>query len=256
MVLRKFGARPGLSKVDVGIRRLARTYGRAAFLTHSDKASGTMTVESESERLVSYLLSIDPSVRSYRPQPLTIDLRGGTLLRTPEEKQAARSSYKGSADGFSFYTPDFMVGWCEGSDTAIEVKTEGYSGDAAYQQKLLNAAEVLWTHGTRFLQLVVPSHHRHPLLTNGPLLYQAAGRTDLRPNRDVFDQVDRLADTGVTSLGGFCAGLMMDARMGPVLIAYGALKVDIFAHALHNGTPASPAHGSLDHLSVLGSLTK
>lgn len=256
MAQRKFGARAGLKKIDKGIRKVAGTYGKAVFLTYGQKAAGLISVESESERLTSHLLCLDPTVRCYQPQPLTVDLQGGTILRTLEEKKAARARHKDGAGGPLFYTPDFLVGWCLGTETAVEVKTQGYEGNAEYEQKLLQATQVLWAHGMEFMQVVLPSNWRHPLLTNAPLLYQAATRTDLRPNLEIMDRVERLADSGINTLGGFCAGLDLDTRMGPVLIAFGALRVDFMEHALHNGTPASPAFGELTHLSVLGRLAK
>jgi hypothetical protein len=247
----KFGTRRGLKKIDTGIRKVAPTYGKNVFLTHSEKASGVVALESNAERLVAHLLCIDPGVRSFRPQPFTIDVWGGAILRTEEEKQAARLVYRGSEERPSFYTPDFLAGWHEGTETAFEVKAEDYQGDEAYNHKLRQASRVLWDHGIRFMHLVVPSYWRHPLLSSAPLLYQAAARKDLRPSSAVIARVEQLADEGVNTLGGFCKGVDMDARMGPVLIAFGVLRVDIMAHILRDDTPASPAYGDLSHLSLL-----
>jgi len=254
MAQQMFGVRVGLRNADRGIRKVAGTYGKAAFFTHGAKSTGKLVVESESERLVSQLLSIDPDIRAYRAQPLTVDLVDGTILRTPDERRAARARYKGSSVEPSFYTPDFLVDSSLGTEKAIEVKAEGYLGDGTYQLKLKQAAEVLWANGMEFAQVVVPSYWRHPLLVNGPLVYQAMTRGDLRPGPEVLEQVDHLAECGACTLGAFCTGLGMDMRMGPVLIAFGALNVDLLAHELRSATPAGPAHGSLDHLSIIGRL--
>ena len=251
-----FGARPGLKKADIGIRRVAGTYGKAAFLTYGGKLKGTIVVESEGERLVSQLLCIDPSVGNYHAQPLTIDILDGAILRTSDEKAAARASHKARGVATCFYTPDFLAVWCRGTEAAIEVKLDLYPGDAEYEQKLNRAREVLWSHAIDFLQVVVPSYWRHPLLTNVPLIHQAALRTDLRPSAEAIGQIERLAEGGATSLGDYCTGLGTDSRMGPVLIAFGALSVDLTVHDLNNSTPVSPAYGSLDHLSILGRLAK
>lgn len=252
----KFGVRAGLRKADRGIREVARTYGKAAFFTHAEKSTGTFVVESEAERLFSQLLTIDPSIRKFRSQPLTVDLVEGGLLRSPEEKRVARLRYKGGSTEPSFYTPDFLTESYRGTETIIEVKTEGHVGDDTYQSKLDQAAEVLWANGMEFMQVVIPSYWRHPLLTNGPLVYQALTRDDLRPGPEVLDQVDHLAECGAATLGAFCTGLGMDMRMAPVLIAFGALSVDLLGHELRSATPACPAHGGLDHLSLVGRLSK
>ena len=119
-----FGARAGVRRADTGVRRVASTYGKAAYFTHAEKSAGTIVVESESERLVSQLLSFDPNIRSYSTQPLTVDLVGGTILRTAEEKKATRARYKGAVVESSFYTPDFLVSSSLGTQMLIEVKAD------------------------------------------------------------------------------------------------------------------------------------
>jgi hypothetical protein len=254
MVLRRFAARPGLKKLDIGIRQVSSTYGKAVFLTHANKSTGTIAVESPAERLVSQLLSIDPTVRTFQAQPWTVDLLGQCLLRTPEEKQAARKRATASGYPSRLYTPDFLVGWSLGTQTAVEVKTADFADDALYQQKLDCARSVLWRHGIEFARVVVPSYWRHPLLTNAPLLYQAAARRDLAPDVDVLDAVEALSAEGACTLGQFCIGLSMPMAMAPVLVAHGALCIDAWVHEMRHDTPASPAFGELDHLSLLGRL--
>jgi hypothetical protein len=251
-----YGARTGVKKADTGIRNVAQTYGKAAFFTHSSKSTGTFVVESEHERLVAQLLTIDPDTRTFRAQPLTVDLVDGSLLRTPEEKSAARDRYKGGAVKPSFYTPDFSTEVFLGTEKIIEVKSQAYLGDEEYQRKLDRAADILWRHGMEFVQVVVPSYWRHPILTNAPLIYQASMRQDLRPGPEVLAQIENLSQCGASTLGAFYTGLGMDTRMGSVLVAFGALSVDLLKHELRSATPACPAHGGLDHLSLVGRLTK
>lgn len=256
MATTHFTPRPGVKRLDRGIRKVAPTYGRAAFHTFAPKAHGPMVVESVSERLVSQMLGLDPSVRSFEPQPFTVDLVQGDVLHTPEQKARARKRDKVRGERSNFYTPDFLVRWSLGATTALEVKTRGWEGDDASEHKLNLARVVLGKHHIDFARLVVPSLWRHPLLTNVPLLHQAARRADLRPDLHVMDQTERLADDGACTLGDFCAGLGTDTRMAPVLIVFGALKVDVLAHELRNDTPATSACGDLDHLSLVEALVQ
>ncbi|TPG24965.1 hypothetical protein [Variovorax guangxiensis] len=252
----RFNTRPGLKRLDRGIRKTAPTYGRPVFLTHAAKSQGGLAVESPSERLVSQMLGLDPSVRSFEPQPLTVDLLHGTLLHTVEEKARARKRDSVRGERSSFYTPDFMVRWSLGATTAVEVKTQGWDGDEPYQDKLVRAREVLSYHSIDFARLVIPSWWRHPLLTSVPLLHQAANRRDLRPDMLVMEQAALLAHSGACTLGDFCSGLGFEMRMAPVLIVFGALKVDLMAHHLRSDTPAELAYGDLDHLSIADALTQ
>lgn len=250
----KYSARPGLRKKDVGIRKVAPTYGRATHLTHAPKSHGDIAVESPSERLVSQLLGLDPSVRSFQPQPFTVDVLQGELLHNAEQKASARQRDRVRGETSSFYTPDFMVSWSLGARTAVEVKTQGWDGDDAYRKKLARAQAVLREQRIDFVRVTVPSYWRHPLLTNAPLLHQAARRGDLRPDLVSMEQTEMLANSGASTLGQFCAGLGLGMNRAPVLIVFGALKVDFLTHPLKSDTPALPAYGELDHLSVLDAL--
>jgi hypothetical protein len=252
----RYGSRLGLKKVDRGIRKVAPTFGRPAHLTHADKADGGMALESPSERLVSQLLGLDPSVRRFQAQPFTVDVGEGALLHTAEEKTRARKRDKTRGERSSFYTPDFLVTWSLGATTAIEVKTQGWEGSEAYQHKLSRVSTVLREHHVDFACLVVPSWWRHPLLTNAPLLHQASKRRDLRPDAAVMESAEVLAANGACTLGEFCAGLGVDSRMAPVLIVFGVLKVDLVAQHLRGDTPAALAYGDLDHLSVVDALAQ
>jgi len=252
----RFSPRPGLKKLDRGIRKTSSTYGRPAFLTHAEKSNGGLAVESTSERLVSQLLGIDPSVRSFQPQPLTVDLLQGDLLHTVDDKARARKRDRVRGERSSFYTPDFLARQTLGASMAIEVKTEGWAGDVEYQGTLLRARDVLRSHHIDFVQLLIPSHWCHPLLTNVPLLHQAAKRVDLRPDTEVMERLELLADRGACTLGEYCSGVGFDARMAPVLVVFGALKVDVLNLPLKGNTPAELAYGDLGHLCVLEALAQ
>ncbi|MFX5521758.1 hypothetical protein ABTD78_21075, partial [Acinetobacter baumannii] len=84
------------------------TYGKARIGTYAEKADGHITVESDAERLVAHILSIDPRVRSFKQQPFTVDLVGERLLFTREEVSEARRM-RGCRTGEMEYTPDFSV---------------------------------------------------------------------------------------------------------------------------------------------------
>lgn len=254
MALPSYGARPGLRKLDLGIRKVASTFGRPAFHTHAAKSIGGLVVESASERLISQLLGLDPAVRSFQAQPFTVDLLEGALLHTANEKAQARKRDKVRGVRSSVYTPDFLVRWSLGASTAIEVKLGDWEGDSAYEGKLTRAREVLLQHHIDFVRLTVPSNWRHPLLTTIPLLHQAAMRADLRPDAAMMEQIQMLADGGAKTLGDFCSGLQTDTRMAPVLIVFGALSVDLPRHVLKSSTPAEPAYGLLEHLSLMQAL--
>lgn len=252
----QYGTRGGLAKTDVGVRKIAPTYGKTATLTHSSKAATTFVLESNAERFASQLLELEPNARSHRPQPYTVDLIDGALLRSPAQVATARSRHKARGEQSWVYTPDFSVLWSMGGETCVEVKLEGYTGDEAYSSKLQRAGQVLGNHGVEFRVLVIPKYWRHPLRTNLPLLYQAFKRKDLMPGEDVFVEVERLATLGAETLRDYCLALDMDMRMAPVLIAFGALDVDVLNEHLHFATPARPALGSLDHLSLFSRLAK
>jgi hypothetical protein len=256
MASARFSPRPGLKKLDCGIRQTSPTYGRPEFLTHAFKAGGGLAVESASERLFAQLLGLDPRVRSFEPQPLTVDLLHGTLLSSTEEKARARKRDRVRGEPSIFYTPDFMLRWSSGSQTAVEVKTEGWEGDEQYQKTLCRVRESLRGHGIGFSCVVIPASWRHPLLTNVPLLHQAARRPDLLPDPMLLERAEGVANNGASTLGEFCSGLGLEMRMGPVLVVFGVLATVVQAHLFKSDTPASLAYGNLDHLCVWDALAQ
>lgn len=256
MALTTYGRRAGAVKsADRGARKTAGTYGKAAHFTLPSK-NDAYVVESPAERLSTDAFALDPAVKRSRAQPYTVDLIDRVLLPTAEAVKAAYAKHAKSGVDPVFYTPDFDIEWMLGTHSAVEVKLEGYAGDALYEEKLRDATEVLWFHGIELIQLVIPSYWRHPLRTNLPLLHQAKLRADLAPTTETLDRVEILATGGARTLREYCSGLGYDNRMAPVLIVNGALDVDVLQNALLNTTPAKPAMGSLDHLGLVRRLAR
>lgn len=253
-----FGTRGGHVKAaDTGTRKVASTFGKEAHLTLPGKqASFSCVVESAGERLATSAFALDPIVMAYRAQPYTIDLVDRVLLRSPEERSAADAKHVLNGVEARFYTPDFDLEWTHGTHCGVEVKVEGYTGDALYQETLSDAKAVLWAHGIEFLRLVIPSYWRHPLRTNLPLLHQAKLRQDLTPTPATMEKVEGLASAGASTLYDYCGGLGFDTRMAPMLITFGVLSVDVVTSPLTNNTPAAPAFGTLDHLSIVRRLVQ
>lgn len=125
--MQKYGKRPGLKRIDTGARKVSPTYGKAAFVTYVDKGGGVAVYENDSERLVSHMLGFDPRVLSFQAQTFAVDLVEGRLLRTAEQRDAARRKYA-RRPGPSLYTPDFGVEFSSGRQRAVEVKLGGLSG--------------------------------------------------------------------------------------------------------------------------------
>jgi len=137
-----YGVRSRRTVTNSGIRPTARTYGKARIGTYATKADGHITVDSDAERLVANILSIDPRVRSFKQQPFTVDLVGERLLFTREELSEARS-LRGGRNGAVEYTPDFATVQGDGLQRAYEVKLQGYEGDDAYWSKVDHARVIM-----------------------------------------------------------------------------------------------------------------
>jgi hypothetical protein len=251
----QYGSRGRRNNVDSGIRRVSPTFGKQLLLTSSEKSGGEVALDGIAERFVSHALELDPDAREVRPQPMTVDLTDGRILRTPQEKAEARARHKARGSEPVFYTPDFGLTWAR-VPTALEVSLEGYESSGQKAEKLPRAKQALSAWAIELVHVVVPSYWRHPLLTNIPSLRQASRRKDLCPAPEVADQVGTLAAEGARTLGDYCRGLDLDSRLTPVLVANGVLSVDVTKYELCFGSPAEPAFGSLDHLQVLRRLAK
>ncbi len=251
-----YGKRGGMRGVDRGIRSVAHGFGKSPILTHSDKAGGSIVLESEAERLVAHMLNLDPDVISYSPQPFSVELITGSIARTGEDKSQLRARVSRHGSSAVFYTPDFCLQWASGVRAGLEVKLEKYPGDAEYRRKLHVVQRVLASHGMEFLQVVVPSCWRHPLRMNLPLLNVARKRHDLWPSTETSVRIQDLHDAGATTMGDYLRGLEMDARMSPILLVSGHLAANVVGHSLSWATPASPAFGDLSHLALVRGFAK
>lgn len=253
--MRKYNSRPGLKQVDVGARKVAPTYGREAFVTFVEKGGGMLVFENDAERLVAHMLGFDPRVRRIQAQPFAVDLVEGRLLRSAEQRDAARRQYAGRK-GASIYTPDFYVERGDGKQIVVEVKLGGFIGSDADQERLDLATQVLATYGYDVARVVIPSTTHHPLRSNISLLHAAAQRSDLRPDDELIGRVQDIADRGARTLFDFARGLELSVNLIPALVVYGVLSADLIKCRLEGRMSMTPAYGSLDHLALMERLTQ
>jgi hypothetical protein len=253
--MKKYSSRPGLKKIDTGARKASPTYGREAFITYVDKVGTPIVFDNDAERLVAHLLGFDPRVRRLQAQPFAVDLVEGRLLRTSEQRDAARRQYA-ARKGASIYTPDFHVERSDGKQIAVEVKLAGFMGTDADHDRLDQATKVLATYGHDVARVVMPRTLQHPLRSNIGLLHHAALRPDLRPDNDISERVQGLADGGARTMFDYSRGLGISVNLMPALVCHGALSINVVNSRLEGKTPMEPAHGSLDHLQLMESLVQ
>jgi len=242
--MRKYNSRPGLKLIDIGARKVSPTYGREAFMTFVEKGGNTMVFETDGERLVAHMLGFDPRVRRIQGQPFAVDLVEGLLLRTQEQRTAARRKYA-KRKGASVYTPDFYV------ERVIEVKFGEFTGSDADHDRLKQASKVLANYGHEVVRLILPNVTHHPLRNNIGLLHAAAQRPDLFPSERVIDRTSELADGGARTLFDYARGLELSVNVIPSLIVFGVLSIDLVAHHIEGRNPMRPAYGDLDHLALM-----
>lgn len=245
-----YGNRGRLNGADRGVRRVAPTFGKVLHLTGSTKGPERFAVESDAERLVVQLLTIDPRVQRLDPQPFQVDLIDGRVLYSHEEVLAAKAKHRGR-EGQKFYTPDFRVYWLDRPRSAIEVKLEGYEGTKDYQAVLALARDILEANGYHFARLVIPANPRHPLRGNLPLLSTAAGRKDLWPSPALLQRLDQLCEAGPTTAAQLCRALDLSPNLMPVLLASGAVRADLFSQPIFGAMPLEAAYGDLSHLILI-----
>ncbi len=255
MMSTSYGSRGSLRGLDSGVRRVAPSFGKRLHLTYSQKAEGTVAVESDSERYVSHLLTVDPEVSSFATQPFTVDLIERRILRTTAAVEAARARYKG-VNGQKFYTPDFGVQWCRmgrwGHDvTAIEVKLEGYEGDNKDLQRMALGRNVIEANGMEFLRIVWPKSQSHPLRANLPLLMKAKRREDLWPDADTVAAVEGAFKRGVTTVRELCDALSLSPNVIPSFFVSGLLSANLGQEVIRGAMKIEPAYGDLGFLSLL-----
>ncbi|MCC8402010.1 hypothetical protein LJ655_08905 [Paraburkholderia sp. MMS20-SJTN17] len=248
-----YGRRGRRSAVDSGIRGTASTYGKARFGTYSEKAGGHLVVESDAERLVAQLLTIDPRVRSLKQQPFTVDLVGERLLFTHEDVSEARR-IRGGRTGDLEYTPDFATVQTDGLQRAYEVKLQGFEGDDRYWAKLERAREIMEANCYPLSTVVVPSNERHPVLVNVQLLKPAILRAKECLTPDIVEQVERYCASGRVLQRALCIELQIPTGLIPTLLATGVLQADVAHHHICATLELSAAYGDLSHLFLIEEL--
>ncbi|WP_371868048.1 hypothetical protein [Duganella levis] len=248
-----YGVRSRKLGSNAGVRITARTFGKARIGTYAEKASGHITVESEPERIVAHMLCIDPRVRSFKPQPFTVDLHSKRLLYTREEIVEGRKARKGLAGSLT-YTPDFATVQIDGLQYVYEVKIEGYEGDGSYQEKIERAREVIEAYGYSLFTVVVPADERHPLLINTQLLKPALTRAQEYLTPDLVNRVERYCESGPVLQRDLCADIQISTSLIPPLLAIGVLRANMAHHRIHNSLELSAAFGDLSHLCLIEEL--
>lgn len=252
----RYGSRGRLHATDTGVRRVAPTFGKPHFGTYSVKtASGDFAVEGEPEQVVADVLTLDPGVRRFLGQPFTVDLIDRRILRTPEQRAEARQRHR-DIPGPRFYTPDFVADCFDKPQIAIEVKAEGYEGNAEYERKLADAQALLEASGYRFLRVVIPSNPWHPLRINLGLLTLATLRTDLWPSPDQTRALVAACGEEGRPLGQVCKALGFSACLAPSWFVRGVFTADLLRCSINFDLQVYPAHGDLSHLALLEELAK
>ena len=248
-----YGRRSHRTAQNAGVRLTAPTYGKARIGTYAEKAEGHITLDSDAERLVAHLLSIDPRVRSFRQQPFTVDLVGERLLFSREEITEARNMRGGRA-GEKEYTPDFATVQTDGLQRAYEVKLQGYLGDDRYWAKVERARVIMEAYCYPLHIVVVPADERHPVLVNAQLLKPALLRANEYLTHELVDRVERYCKSDIVLQGKLCADLQIQTGLIPLLLASGVLQADIAHHRITNALELTLAYGDLSHLCLLEGL--
>jgi hypothetical protein len=248
-----YGVRSRRTAANAGIRLIARTYGKARIGTYAEKAGGHITVDSDAERLVAHLLSVDPRVRSFKQQPFTVDLVGERLLFTREEVSDARRM-RGGRTGEVEYTPDFATVQVDGLLRAYEVKLQGYEGDDRYWAKVERAREIMAAYCYSLSTVVVPADERHPVAVNAQLLKPAIARAHEYLTPDIIERVERYCESGAVLQRALCADLQIPTGLIPPLLATGVLQADVAHHRICATLELSAAYGDLSHLCLIEEL--
>lgn len=248
-----YGVRSRRTAADAGIRPTARTYGKARIGIFSAKASGHITVESDAERLVGHILSIDPRVRSFKPQPFTVDLVSERLIFSREDLTEARRAH-GGRNGAVEYTPDFSIVQSDGLQCALEVKLQGYEGDQAYWGKVQRAQAILEAYCYPLSTVVVPCDERHPVLLNAQLLKTVHRHALDHLSPELIDAVEQYCASGPVPQCDLCADLKISPQLIPVLLVTGTLKADLVHQHICGTLELSAAYGDLEHLCLIEQL--
>ncbi|MFT0732890.1 hypothetical protein [Ralstonia wenshanensis] len=245
-----YGRRGRQSAANTGIRQTASTYGKARFGTYSEKAGGHINVESDAERFVAQLLTIDPRVRAFQPQPFSVDLIDQRMLFTRDAVREAWHKHR-DVPGAKFYTVDFSVEWLDGLHHAVEVKFEGFEGDDVYWDKVARARPILDANGYPLRTLVFPSNTVHPVRMNSRVLKQAAHQVGTHLTDELIERVTLRCEDGPVSVRALCSDLALSPGLIPVLLVSGVLTGDLTRHTICGALELSLAYGDLTHLCLL-----
>jgi len=248
-----YGVRSRRTAANAGVRLTARTYGKARIGTYAEKAAGHITVDSDAERLVAHILSVDPRVRSFKQQPFTVDLVGERLLFTREEVSEARKM-RGGRTGDVEYTPDFATVQLDGLQCAYEVKVQGYEGDERYWAKVERAQEIMEAYCYPLYTVVVPANERHPVVVNAQLLKPAIARAHEYLTPDLVDRVECYCESGPVVQRALCADLQIPTGLIPPLLATGVLQADVAHYHICATLELSAGYGDLSHLCLIEEL--
>lgn len=250
MSIPSYGKRRSLSRIGTGIRPVAPTYGRREFLNYSQHSQALFASESQAERLVACMLDVDPDVASYRHQPLSVDLLQGRLLHSPQEREDARQKYQALKLSYALYTPDFLIHQSQRASTLLEVKLEGYEGEARYQEMLAGAHAFLSAQGYDFKTLVFPALWSHPLRHNIPLLHGSACLKHSRMSAEQQSILEQTCGDDGAKLREICAALEISPSHIPALVQQGVLQMDWVHQRFQSDTHLQLAQGDLEHMSV------
>lgn len=248
-----YGVRGQRTAGNPGIRATARTYGKARIGTYAAKADGHITFDSDAERLMGHLLSIDPRVQSFKQQPFTVDLVGKQLLFTREELSEARRMRGGRSSAVE-YTPDFATVQTDGLQRGYEVKLQGYEGDAVYWEKVERASVIMEANCYPLYTVVVPADERHPVLVNAQLLKPALQHAHTHLSPDIIDRVEHCCASGPVLQRDLCAALHIPTGLIPVLLVSGVLQADLAHQHICATLELSAAWGDLGHLCLIDEL--
>lgn len=245
-----YGRRGRQDESSTGIRQTASTYGKAKWGTSSLKAGGSLNVESEAERFVAHLLTIDPRVSAFGPQPFCVDLIEERLLLTKADVKAAHHRYH-DRQGAKLYTPDFRVDWVDGMRDVLEVKLEGFEGDDTYWEKLERAHPILAANGYPLRTVVMPANTTHPLRMNVRPLKQAMHQAHSYLTAELVECVRTRCEAGPVTVRTLCEDLGLSPGLMPVLLISGMLTADLTQGPIDGRLELSLAYGDLSHLCLL-----
>ena len=234
-----------------GSRILGQTGGRPAQMYMCEKSLGICPAESPLEKVIGQLASLDPRVRTVRPQPFTVDVISGQFFHTRQDLLAHRKTREKSESRLREYTPDFGFDLIDGRRIIVEVKDHRFVCGQAYWDKVEKAKRMLLANGYRFQVIFMEYEPGAPLINNADLL--TAFRLNFKKTITHAQLAVIEADVGdsVSSLGHVAELAGLTLREAPVLVMQGIVSADIAAGPLGSRTPVRLAYGDLYHLSVL-----